>query len=154
MANPFVSSVPAATVGRMTSNSSVAAAAERAAQQLLQSKVELVKALAEAVEAEQPVKDVLAAIRTADYAVVPGYGQDELAAARGNVEKALAAARSRVQDARRAALAGGWTQADLIEVGLVKPRAPRKRQPASTAAEKNSDQPSPQSDSAVAAESA
>jgi len=125
----------------MTSNSPVAATAKRAAQQLLQSKVDLVKALAGAVDAEQPVKDVLTALRRADAVAVPGYGQEELAAARDNVEKALAAARSRIQDAKRSALAGGWTQTDLVEVGLVKPRAPRKpRQPAAdTAAGENSE---------------
>jgi hypothetical protein len=105
--------------------------AAAAAEALLKGKIGLIEALSAAREAEKPIKDSLAKVKQAAEQVPDGGGRGELLKAAALIEDALQAARQHVKTRKSEALAGGWTSAELAQLGLVSTRAKRSPAPAS-----------------------
>lgn len=114
----------------MAKNDGVKTAAE-AAEELLKGKIGLIEALSAAKQAETPIKSLLASVRHAARDAPEGGGREELLKAAALVDEALQAARKHIGVRKQEALAGGWTTADLTQLGLVATRTKRKQAAAS-----------------------
>jgi hypothetical protein len=96
-----------------------------AAAELLKGKISLIEALSAARDAEKPIKAALASVKRAASDVPDGGGRGELLKAAALVEDALQAARKHAAVRKQQAVAGGWTTAELAQLGLVATRTKR-----------------------------
>uniref|UniRef100_UPI003F495E4C hypothetical protein n=1 Tax=Amycolatopsis sp. CA-151526 TaxID=3239921 RepID=UPI003F495E4C len=105
------------------------AAAAKAANALLQGKVELIKQLAGAQNAETPVKAAIDALQAALSALPTDCERKNLEAAEAAAKDAIKDVRAFAASCKQNALAGGWTAAELAELNLVKVRPKKAPKP-------------------------
>ncbi|WP_190824836.1 hypothetical protein [Saccharopolyspora pogona] len=99
-------------------------AAQEIEQERTRARVQLIKELKEATEADGRLAEAGTALRRA-IAQLPASAGEAATTATAAVDALRDATRNAVTSARRAATDGGWTKAQLVELGLVKAPTPR-----------------------------